>query len=154
MMMMRTKGLSPLIASVLLIAIVIVIGTLTLDWSTAIHSTLGGSVKNKTGTCTTAAVVIDRVYLDLNGSVGRIIARNSGFDDDSITGASIVTTKGLTSTNLTAFPIAMARGMQTTLTVNTSGIITACTNFSRAYVTTSCGVSAEYGIGESPTCTN
>ncbi|MBI4019495.1 MAG: hypothetical protein HY364_04550 [Candidatus Aenigmarchaeota archaeon] len=153
-MMKKTKGISPLIASVLLIAIVIVVGTLTLDWATAIHSNLGSSVKNKTSECTTAAVVIDRVYLDLNGSVGRIVARNSGFDDDSITGASVVTMKGQTSSNLTAFPVAMARGTQTTLTVNISGIITSCTNFSRAYVTTSCGVSAEYGVGESPTCTN
>jgi len=152
--MKKTKGLSPLIASVLLIAITVVVGTLTLDWSTGIHSVLGSSVKNKTSGCTTAAVVIDRVYLDLNGSVGRIIARNSGFDDDSITGASVVSMKGQTSTNLTAFPVAVLRGGQVTLTVNTSGIITACSNFSRAYVTTSCGVSAEYGMGESPTCTN
>lgn len=147
------KGISPLIAAVLLIAIVIAVGSLTLDWMTGIHRATTSNIGNKTSTCTTAGVVIDNVYLDLGTSRGRLIVRNTGYEQDSIVAASIVTQRGQSSSNLTQFPINLGQGAQVNILLNISDIITSCSNFSRAFVSTGCSVSAEFGTGvQKPTC--
>ncbi|MBI4015057.1 MAG: hypothetical protein HY365_03845 [Candidatus Aenigmarchaeota archaeon] len=147
------KGVSTLVAAVLLVGIVLVASTLALNWMVNLQSSTGNSISNKTMECNTAAVVIDKVYLDTANSVGRIVVRNSGFDDDAISGALITNTRGQTTTNLTQLPVTLTRGSQTSISLNLTNVITACANFSRAFISTRCGVSGEYGTaGETPVC--
>ncbi len=147
------KGISTLVAAVILVGIVLVVATLTLNWMVNIQASTGNDIRNKTMECNTAAVVIEKVYLDMANSVGRIIVRNSGFDDDSINGASITNTRGQITTNLTQLPVTLTRGSQASVSLNMTNVITACANFSRAFISTRCGVSGEYGsAGETPVC--
>tara|TARA_B100000315_G_scaffold111011_1_gene101840 strand:- start:200 stop:658 length:459 start_codon:yes stop_codon:yes gene_type:complete len=150
------KGISPIISAVMLIAIVMVVGTMTLDWGAGIQTLLGSKIENKTTDCTTASVTIEQVYLAVSEQTGRIVVRNSGFDADTVASVSIVNTKGVTGgiLNSSHLPSSLAKGGQTTLVINITDVITTCTNFSRAFVATECGLSAEYGtVGQTPICT-
>jgi flagellin-like protein len=150
--MLNMKGLSPLLASVLLIAIVIIIGSFMLDWTVAVHTTTNEDVKNKTGQCTSVAIAIDKVYLNINDGTARVVVRNAGFDDDTIRTISITNNKGIQGINLTELPISIPKGEQKNVEVNLTDVITHCSNFSRVFVTTDCGISAEYGDVAGPIC--
>lgn len=140
------KGVSQYIAVTLLIAITIAVAVLFVGWAVTLTQQQTQTVGNKTKTgidCTRAKLTIEDVYLDLTASKARINVRNTGFLDDSIVSAVVVTTAGKVSTNLTSFPLALAKGDAASIELNTSGIITACGNFSKAIVATQC-ISREF----------
>src|SRR3990167_2349324 len=77
------KGISPLIAAVLLIAITVAIATLVSGWISTVTRGTQIAAENKTTEavdCATAAVVIDDVYINDNGATStvRAIVRNAG----------------------------------------------------------------------------
>jgi len=140
------KGVSTYIAVTLLIAATVAIATLFSGWITTLTQAQTQTVANKTKAgidCTRANVNIDEVYLDLTANKARINVRNSGFFDDLIISAVVITANGNVATNLTAFPIKLSQGDAASIELNTSGIITACGNFSQAIVATQC-VSREF----------
>jgi hypothetical protein len=147
------KGIHVMVSAILLIAITLVAASIILNWIPTIFQGSQTNIESKTGSCSSAAVQIRNVYLDINGSVGRLSVFNSGLDDDSIRSVGIISNKGESSTNLSVLPVPLIKGDLKTMEVNISGKITGCSNFSRAFVTTSCGIQAEFGrFSEQPEC--
>jgi len=151
----HSKGISPLLAAVLLIAVTVAIATLVMGWLTTITRTTQVTVSNRTAEatdCSSASVVIDEVYLDIgfNGTV-RAIVRNAGLADNmQLTSAQVYNRTGSNFSG-SSMPITnFNRGNVTTITftANTATdttIATVCSDFSRVLVTTNCGgVSAEF----------
>jgi flagellin-like protein len=141
------KGISPLIAAVLLIAFTVAIATIVFSFlSTTVRQTTA-STSNKTTEaldCSAASVNIEDVYISGSSAAAtvRVIVKNTGFTNDlSIISAQLYNDTGVNFTTpdipLTDFD----RGEIATLTftnVNLSG--GGCpTAFSQVIVATSCG---------------
>ncbi len=140
------KAVATYISATLLIAITVAIATLFVGWATTLTQTQTQTVTNKTKAgidCTRAKVTIEDVYIDTAANKARINVRNSGFFDDSVISAVVISTSGNVSTNLTAFPVTLSKGDLASIELNISGRITVCGNFSKAIVATSC-VSKEF----------
>ena len=146
------KGISPLIAAVLLIAITVAIATLVTGWVSSVTRSTQASVENRTSEatyCASASIAIDQVYLVGNGTA-RVVVRNSGGADDLV--LSNVTVFNATGSQFSsaAVPITLDRGESYTFTISTTGIavmhISGCpAAFSKALATTNCGgVSAAF----------
>ena len=132
------KGLNSLLAAILLIAIVVLVSTLIMNWIVPMILTQGKIIENKTYDCSDSNIVIQDVYIDTINNIGRIAVTNT-FGVDQLESAVILNTKGesslsLNSTNLTTFPIRIEQGNIVTLELNISGIIANCTDFSKAIV--------------------
>ena len=156
------KGISPLIAAVLLIAITVAIATLVSGWISTITRGTQVTVENKTSEaveCAAAAVSIDNVYIVGNNSV-RIVVRNSGQANDlEVTNVTAINTTGSVFSFGTSQPVLtdFDRGEAFTFVINASGITlfgtqgNTCLAFSKAIVTTNCGgVSAVFD--KTPRC--
>ncbi len=139
------KGISPLIAAVLLIAITVAIATLVSGWISTVTRSTQIAAENKTSEavdCAAASISVDQIYLDNNTL--RVVVRNSGQANDLVVGnVSVITNIG----NVLTFPSAPAltdfdRGESYSFAVSLGsaiGPITCPTNFSKAIVTTTCG---------------
>lgn len=132
------KGISVLLSGVLLIAIVVLLAGVILNWVTTLTKQEQVRITNKTLGCTGADVSIHSIFIDTGSNTSRISVRNSGFIGDKIVDATIINKQGSEATNLTAFPIDFPDGSIATISFNISGVITACVNFSRAIVSTEC----------------
>ncbi|MFH0832695.1 MAG: archaellin/type IV pilin N-terminal domain-containing protein [Candidatus Aenigmatarchaeota archaeon] len=140
------KGISPLLASVLLIAVTVAIATLVMGWMSTTMRSTQTTVSNKTTQateCSAAAISIDDVYLSGLYSAN-VIVRNSGQTDNlQITSVQLYNVTGgnfTTSTAETDFD----KGEVTTFAIsvgsNTFPIVDTCpTDFSKVIVTTNCG---------------
>lgn len=127
-----------LISAVLLIAVVLVVATIFMNWATGLTKKQTTQISNKSLECTTTDITIESIFIDLGGNTSRVTVRNSGFSDDTITDAAFLAASGQAATNLTVFPITFPQGSIKTLEFNISGKIAACANFSRAIVSTKC----------------
>lgn len=132
------KGLNSLLAAVLLIAIVLIVAGLVMNWVSTLTKKQTSQITNKSLDCTAASVVIESIFIDIATNKSRVSVRNSGFDNDIILDAALLNVAGQDSPNLTAFPINFPRGAIETIEFNISGKIAACANFSRALVSTFC----------------
>lgn len=132
------KGVDPIIAVVLLIAVTVLLSAIVLSWITALTKEEGATISNKTTSCSMADLSIAEVYIDLSANRGRVAVRNSGFADDILVSAVLLNVQGDAATNLTAFPISFPVGSLQTIVFNTTGKITACGNFSKVIVSTQC----------------
>jgi flagellin-like protein len=149
------KGVSPLIATVLLIAISLTIASLIMGWATTLVKEQTGTISNRTGEaveCTGAIVTIDDVYIDFSANKSRVHVRNSGQINLDIISASLSNQRGEKASNLTAFPITgFDKGIMKQIEFNITNVITACGNFSKAIVSTSCG-NAQGEFTSTPIC--
>ena len=149
------KGLSALVATVLLIAITLTIVSIIMGWVTDLIKGQTTTIGNRTGTaveCTGAGIHIEDVYLDLTTNVSRVHARNSGQIELEIKSASLSNQNGVMAANLTVFPVSIPRSdALKEVLFNITGVITVCGNFSNAIVTTNCG-NAYYKFAETPKC--
>ncbi len=150
MSVIGTKGVSPLIASVFLIAITVTTATLFSGWVSSASRTTQVSAENKTAEaveCAAAVITIDQVYVQ--GGIPnriRVVVRNSGQANDlEITNVSVVNATG---TVFSYAPMPMAdfdRGEAYVFEITNSsgpagGIAASCpSGFSKAIVTTNCG---------------
>jgi len=138
----QSKGISPLIAAVLLIAFTVAIATLIAGWFSTLARSTTATVSNRTDqsvNCAGASITIDQVYATVgNMTTARAIVRNNGLADLSVVGAVSFNTTGINFTSSTSLPVTLNRGNVTTLSflVNLSGCPGA---FSKTIVTTSCG---------------
>ena len=72
-----SKGISPLISTVLLISIAVLLGALIMSWSAALTKSQQSTISNKTGealTCTSADITIKNVYVDFTSNTTRVIS--------------------------------------------------------------------------------
>ena len=149
------KGISPLIATVLLVVIVVSIATILMTWTSTFTSSTTKNVQNKSDTafnCASANIIIEDVYL-VNGSsaVVRTIVKNIGVIDDlSINSAQAYNTTG---GNFTASGVPIGNfDAGNIVTLQFSGVgMTKCSDFSKVIVTTSCSGVADTFAG-TPKC--
>lgn len=136
------KGLSPLIASVLLIAFTVSVAMIIMTWFTSFAR---GTTENISATgetavgCSSAGISIEHIYI--SGTNGVIVVRNIGFVPLDVTGMIVNTTGGACST---ASATTVGVGETKALSLSgCQGIQSNCSGFSRAIVSTNCA-----GIGD------
>ncbi|HLD85420.1 MAG TPA: archaellin/type IV pilin N-terminal domain-containing protein, partial [archaeon] len=148
------KGISPLIATVLLVVIVVAIGTMVMTWSSTFTTSTTRNVQNRSDTafnCASANIIIEDVYL-VNGSLAtvRAIVKNIGVVDVLISAAQAYnTTGGNFTANGMPFSGFNAGNIVTLQFSNVS--MTKCSDFSKVVVSTSCSGVADTFIG-TPKC--
>jgi flagellin-like protein len=144
------KGISPLVASVLLIAFTVAIATIIMGWMGTFTRETTATISNRTTEavdCASASVSIDDVYIgertvDGNASV-RAIVRNTGFTDNLVLKAASIYKNDGTVWNKTDVDSDFDKGEITTITFTITKGYVACANFSKVVVTTQCG-----GVGD------
>ncbi|MEM7819730.1 MAG: hypothetical protein QXD48_02780 [Candidatus Aenigmatarchaeota archaeon] len=143
------KGISPLVATVLLIVIVVAISTIVMNWLYSFTSGAQETVSNRTSesiSCSGASIEIQDVYLTSGtpGS-GSVIIRNNGVVDDMIIVSAQMYNKAGSNFSATNVPVGdFDRGKIITLTFSNLNITT-CADFSQVVVSTSCsGVSDSF----------
>src|SRR3989344_5473706 len=119
------KGISPLIATVLLVVIVVAIGTMVMTWSSTFTTSTTRNVQNRSDTafnCASANIIIEDVYL-VNGSLAtvRAIVKNIGVVDVLISAAQAYNTTGGNLVTLQFSNVSMTK----------------CSDFSKVVVSTS-----------------
>ena len=148
------KGISPLIAAVLLIAFTVAIATLIAGWFSTLTRTTTASVTNKTDIavdCAGAGITIDQVYVEPGTTkTARATVRNTGLATLSLVSAQLFNTTGNNFTTSTSLPATLNRGNITSLVFSVN--VSACPgSFSRVLVTTSCG-GVESTFDSTPKC--
>lgn len=142
---MQQKGVSPLVATVMLIVIVVSLVALISGWLTQMFTESRESIQNRTSSgvsCSGASIKIDSFYLMSGGTTnasGKLIVENDGLSDStSIKSAQLYNSTGDNFSTITQLPIEFSRGSITTLNfVNAS--FGNCSVFSRVVVSTECG---------------
>lgn len=128
------KGVSPLIASVLLIAFTVAVATLIMGWFTTFTRTTTTNVSAQAEDvvgCSSASIQIRHVY------DGIVLVENTGFKDFTTVVAAIINnTGGICNSTATS----LARGEIKAISVSGDcGTDLDDTTFDRAIVTTECG---------------
>ncbi len=138
------KGISPLIAAVLLIAFTVAIATLISGWFTGFAQKTTGAITNKTNLavdCSSAGINIKEVFVK-SGATGtvRAFVENNGFLDGlSISGAVVYNSTGQ-AVVADALPTSgLNRGQSVVLTFSSVAISSCPANFDRVVVSTDCG---------------
>ncbi|MBI2578155.1 MAG: hypothetical protein HYW26_00435 [Candidatus Aenigmarchaeota archaeon] len=137
----NSKGVSPLISAVLLIAIALVVATIISGWVSGIATDQGKTVANKTEgitSCSAAGIAIEDVYLDTGTNISRVTVRNTGRSSATIISAQILSVTGVNGTLNTSLPLGIANGDIKILVFNTTGAVPNCPNFSQVRVSTEC----------------
>lgn len=131
------KGVSPLIAAVLLLAFTISISMIVMGWLSSFTRVTTENVtysSTQAISCSSASISIERVYI--TGTSAVIIVKNDGFSNLNVTGMIVNSTGGTCSSSATY----ITAGNLTSLALTECYGITAstCTGFSRAIVNTNC----------------
>ena len=139
----KLTGVSPLVATVLLIAIVVLVAAILMSWSTTLTKESQASISNRSAGvvgCTGAVIEIDSVYLDFSSNISRVYVRNAGQTNDVIKSVTMTNAKGESAPmiNSSLLPISIPRAETKAIELNMSGKIQACANFSRVIVTSDC----------------
>lgn len=144
------KGISPLIASVLLIAFTVTIATLIMGWSSSLVRTTTTTVTNSTTqavNCVGARVSIRDIFIQTGGSAGsqtaNVIVENSGNTAVSITGLQIFNTSGSAFSYGFTVVGSLNKSQIVTFRLNETSFASCPGSFSQAVLATSCG-----GIGD------
>ncbi len=139
------KGISPLLAAVLLIAITVALATLIMGWMSTITRTSQVKVENKTLQaidCSAAGVSIQEVYITAGNGTGTasVVVMNTGQSNDLIIqSAQMLNTTGGnfagSGTPIQDFDV----GDTETISFSSIGISSCPTAFSKVIITTNCG---------------
>ncbi len=139
------KGVSPLVATVMLIVIVVSLVALISGWLNTFFAGTRETVTNRTDTsvgCSGSSVFVESVYASIaNGTSGnvRAVVKNDGLVDElSIVSAQYINTTGHNFSTTTRLPItSFSRGSIITLLFENVSIQN-CTAFSQVVVSTQC----------------
>lgn len=140
--MKAEKGVSPLIAAVLLIVIAVTVAGLVFSWVNSFTTGAQRKVENRTDeavNCAGASLRIKEVYLQ-NGSAGtvRVVVENTGYVNNlTIAGAQVLNKTGHNFT-ANSLPVTFNRGEIVTLLFSNVSVAQ-CANFSSVFVATQCG---------------
>ncbi len=140
------KGVSPLVATVLLIVIVVSLVAIISGWLNAFFQGTRETVQNRTDSsvsCAGSSIFVESVYaLVANGTTGnvRAVVKNDGVVDElSIVSAQYINSTGHNFSATTALPMAnFNRGSIKTLVFENVSIQN-CSAFSQVVVATNCG---------------
>ncbi len=131
-------GISPLLATVLLLMISVAIAGVIMNWSSALTKEQTRSISNKTGTAVKCGdIYIEDVYLDFTDNVSRVIVR-SVETSTQILSAEFLTARGISLKNLTQLPVNISKGEVKTVSFDIRGNITSCGEFGEAIIVASC----------------
>ena len=141
---MHQKGVSPLVATVMLIVIVVSLVALISGWLTQMFAESRETISNRTSSsldCSGASIKISSAYLTqtgVNNASARVIIENDGLVDQiSIVSAQLYNSTGDNFSTSNVLPIAFPRGSLKTLSfVNAS--VNNCSVFSQIVVSTQC----------------
>ena|SRR3989338_8160828 len=147
------KGISPLIAAVLLIAFTVAIATLVMGWFSTITRTTTSTVTNSTTTavnCADARVSVRDVYLAGTTGTVSVIVENTGGSTVGLTSLQVYNISGYNfSTGFVQVGSFNKSNLVTfTITGGTPAFPACPSTFSKAVVTTNCG-----GVGDTFTNT-
>src|SRR3989338_2717765 len=139
-------GISPLLASIMLIAIVVTVGSLTSGWTTSTVRSVAASTTNKTETgfdCSGASVSIDNIYMvgsNNPASTATAVVRNNGQTNGmTISSAQIYNTTGSNFTSTSTPVTGVNVGNIVTLSFVPVNISSCPNSFFEMRVTTNCG---------------
>ncbi|MDI6721712.1 MAG: hypothetical protein QMD85_04940, partial [Candidatus Aenigmarchaeota archaeon] len=136
------KGISPLVASVLLLAIVVSLSVIIGSWMNALSKDTTATVGNKTAesiSCSSADITVESVYITAGTSgSSRVQIRNRGFQGLTLTSAQLINKTGHNFSASGTLPT-LARGEIAQLSFSSTSVPTCPTDFSKLIVTTSCG---------------
>jgi flagellin-like protein len=139
------KGISPLIAAVLLIAFTVAIATLVMGWFSTLTRTTTETVSNKTSesvSCSNAQIGIQDIYITAGNSAtgsARVIVKNTGFKTLGVTSLQIYNTTGHNFSSGFSGVGSFPPGSIQTFSIENVSIITCPTTFSKVIVTSNCG---------------
>ncbi|HLD83368.1 MAG TPA: archaellin/type IV pilin N-terminal domain-containing protein [archaeon] len=134
-----TKGLSPLIASVLLIGIAFSVAAILGPWAFGLVRSDTDTLSNNSQSITECyPVLIQNVYADFPANRMRVYVMGKG--PNVIMSADVLNAHGVAMplTNASALPMNIGQGERKLIEFNTTTDMTACSNFSKAVVTTKC----------------
>ena len=145
------KGISTLIAAVLLIAVTLLISLIVSTSFTSLVKTQASTLQTRTGeavNCTSSDINIEGVFIDdAPRDQSRVLVRNSGQIQENIVSGQIVNKTGVAGALLTTVPLPIARGDIVSVVFNTSSNTTVsavnnitCANFDRVIITTECTI--------------
>ncbi len=135
------KGVSPMIAVVLLIAITVLLSGVIFGWIKLFSFTETEKISNRSEeltSCSGSAINIDDVYLDFGANKSRVAVRNTGQLTERITSAQLLNTNGLNATLLGNQTVTISRGEVKFIEFPLNGTISNCANFSQVKVSTIC----------------
>jgi flagellin-like protein len=142
------KGVSPLIAAVMLIAFVVTVSMVVMGWFSTfvrgVTQNVSESGQEAVG-CATAAIELDHVYVNTVSNTTQFIVKNIGGITLTVKGL-IVNTTGVACINNTGVSVPSG-GVETLYFTDCKGINSS--TFSRAMITTSCA-----GIDDTVTSTS
>ncbi len=145
------KGLSTILSTVILLALVITIYAIVSTYSTSLVKEQGAATANRTGEavrCSFSNIDINAVYIDRIEHKARIHIRNAGQTDESIDAVIIYNKEGDTL-SAQGVPLLLLRNDIKSVELNITDFIQTCDQFDRAIVTTTCA-DAEYD--KEPAC--
>ncbi|MBI4018107.1 MAG: type IV pilin [Candidatus Aenigmarchaeota archaeon] len=136
------KGVSPLIATVLLIAISVIIASLISTWVSGLSKDQETTLTNRSTELTECAgrdMRIEDVYLDFPANRSRVNVRNTGQVDETIVSIFMLNQQGINATLNSTIPLTLKKGELKTIEFALNGTMTACGNFSQVRISTLCG---------------
>src|SRR3989344_4449884 len=136
------KGISTLIAAVLLIAVTLLISLIVSTSFTSLVKTQASTLQTRTGeavNCTSSDITIEAVYIDALANRARLTVRNSGQIRENIVRSVMINDTGSTAAPTDTYPISLAKGALTTLIFDITTNVT-CTSFNRVALTTECTI--------------
>jgi flagellin-like protein len=148
------KGVSPLVASVLLLAIVVSISVIIGGWTSTLTKDTTSTVSNRTSEavqCSAADITIESVYIT-NGTSGtaRAQVRNQGFLNITLTSAQLINRTGHNASTTTTLGT-LAKGEIMQISFSGVGVPSCPSDFSKLIVTSTCGGVSHVFTG-SPSC--
>lgn len=142
-----SKGISPLLASILLIALAVIIASMLLTWSTLLTSEQTQDITNTSRQITTCGVLsIEDVYLDFATNRSRVFVKSTL--EDIIDGARLVARSGVDMPITTELPLEIDKGEIEILEFHLTANLSACVNFSQVIISTQC---TTISYGQKPT---
>ena len=137
---MNQKGISPLIATVLLIAFTVAIATIIMGWLQGTTLDTTGTVSTKTETmvgCSDASIRIEHVYVDNSTQNVSIVVLNTGYKNfTTVTGVLYATNGSYCTGSLDSLTV----GATSSVLLNNSDCPDLnSSSFSKAIVNTECG---------------
>ena len=139
------KGISPLIAAVLLIAFTVAIATLVMGWFSTLTRSTTTTVSNKTSesiACSNAQISIEDIYITAGNTTtgsARVIVKNTGFKTIGIVSLQIYNTTGQNFSSGFSSVSTFTPGAIQTLSIENVSITVCPTAFSKVIVTSNCG---------------
>lgn len=134
------KGLSTILSTVILVAIVITVYALLTTFSTTLFKDQGSQIADRTSEavdCSFSHIEIKDVYIDRFGKAVRVQVQNTGNIDERLTNAVLVNNDSESMESLNV-PLIIERSNIRSIEFNTTGFIEDCDEFQRITITTSC----------------